>query len=351
MQSVGSSRSLRRSRCQHRIWIAVDFGGVGCGGSDSRQGATSLSSRGGSALRRMGCPGWPCGRGSTRAGPGLLAGDETSLVPSDRRCLVRYRRHASGGYRRRADLSSEGAGSPPASSGNPYLALGGLTQPRDVVVRSVNAQATYLEICAAAGDASYEAMRKELCAAHPGITYEVTPDFNSNAPVILVTVKANTPQNAITSLNVLMNRIPSSLATLQGGLGLRPNADITTKPIQADTVPQIVRKDQIRAGVVAGGGLLALGLLLIGLLDGWLSSLAGRRLVAKTAAIPDWSWSSDVNAGPKPPTVARSTQAVDGANGWHKATPHLDVEGPVASVNEDEPIADHTAPRAISRSR
>jgi uncharacterized protein involved in exopolysaccharide biosynthesis len=57
-----------------------------------------------------------------------------------------------------------------ASSGNPYLALSGLTQARDVVIRSVSAQATYLEICQGSGDARYQTMRQALCSARPGVT-------------------------------------------------------------------------------------------------------------------------------------------------------------------------------------
>ncbi|GAB2596891.1 hypothetical protein GCM10009593_42820 [Microlunatus antarcticus] len=155
-----------------------------------------------------------------------------------------------------------------AASGNPYLELGSLSQARDIVIRAVSAKSTYLEICQSVGDARYESMRRDLCRPHPSISFEVTEDFESTAPVILVTAEAGSAENAVTTLTTVMGRVPTSLSELQGGLNLRARAAITSTPIVTDTLPDVQHKDQIRAGVLVGGGVLALGALVIGLVDG-----------------------------------------------------------------------------------
>jgi hypothetical protein len=114
--------------------------------------------------------------------------------------------------------------------------------------------------------------------------------------VILVSVEADTADNAVTALNVVMARVPVALTALQSGLNLRPKTSITAITVMADPVPTVVRKDQIRAGVVAGGGVLALGILLIGLLDGVLATWVRRRRTSRSRAVPDWG--TGTSSGP-----------------------------------------------------
>lgn len=181
------------------------------------------------------------------------------------------------------------------STGNPYLELSGLGQARDIVIRSMGSQTTFIELCNASGDAAYETMRQSMCRSHPEVSYTVTPDYESSAPVILMTVEASTAQDAITALNAVMGRVPASLQALQGDLDLRARADITSTPVTVDVVPVVVRKDQIRAGILVGGGSLAVGLLAIGLLDSLLLS-RGPRVQDEGAAEPEatgWGWPAD----------------------------------------------------------
>lgn len=152
--------------------------------------------------------------------------------------------------------------------GNPYLELSGLGEARDIVIRSMSAKSTYIELCQASGDARYESMRRGLCGAHPSVSFEISPDYESSAPVILVTAEAASQQDAITTLTTIMSRVPATLQELQGGLSLRPKAAITSTTLVADTLPDVVHKDQIRAAVLAGGGALALGILVTGMVDG-----------------------------------------------------------------------------------
>ena len=154
------------------------------------------------------------------------------------------------------------------TAGNPYLELSGLGQARDIVIRSMSAKSTYIELCEATGNASYVSMRDNLCSAHPSVSFEISQDYESSAPVILVTAKAGSREDAVTALTTIMGRVPATLQELQGGLNLRPKTAITSTPIVADTLPDVVHKDQVRAAVLVGGGVLALGILLTGMVDG-----------------------------------------------------------------------------------
>jgi hypothetical protein len=159
------------------------------------------------------------------------------------------------------------------SLGNPYLMLDGLSQIRDIVIRALMAQSTHDELCQKHTDPAYEAMRAGLCKENnPDVTYEAANDFTNQAPIIIVTVDADTPANAVIALGAVTDRVPKILTDLQEGLRLGANAEITSTLLVADKKPDIVRKNQIRAGVVAGAGTLGLSLLMIGLFDGLLAA-------------------------------------------------------------------------------
>lgn len=145
--------------------------------------------------------------------------------------------------------------------GNPYLTLDGVKMARDVVIRALTSKA-------AAG---------ELTGQFPGASFDATPDFTNGAPIILLMVDANTAEEATTALTTFMARVPEILTGLQSGLNLSPDATITSRPLLADPAPDVLHKDQIRAGIVAGVAALTLSLLLVGLLDGLLTGRAARR--------------------------------------------------------------------------
>ena len=201
------------------------------------------------------------------------------------------------------------------SAGNPYLELSGLGQARDIVIRSMSAKSTYIELCEATGDARYLSMRDDLCSANPSVSFEITQDYESSAPVILVTADAGSAQDAVTALTTVMDRVPSTLTELQGGLNLRPKAAITSTPIVADTLPDVLHKDQIRAAVLVGGGVLALGVLLIGVVDGL---FLPRRRPSGTGVDPDATEDGALEDG-EPEDGAPAVEPTDAAPG--EATP------------------------------
>lgn len=163
------------------------------------------------------------------------------------------------------------------ANGNPYLSLGGLTQVRDIAIRSVTSQESTDELCRADPSPAYASMREQLCKSDPGVTFDVTPDFTNSAPIVLITVEADSTEHAVVALQAVMDRVPVVLAQLQTGMKLKSDATITSAPLVEDLKPTVVRKDQIRAGIVGAVGTLGIGLLVIGLLDSLLSARSTRR--------------------------------------------------------------------------
>ncbi len=149
-------------------------------------------------------------------------------------------------------------GAETVTQGNPFLALDGVSQARDIVIRELTSKET----------------ADEFDRHYPGTTYVATPDVMNNAPIILITVESPAVDTAVDGVSNIMGLVPTTLTKLQEGLGLDSNSVITSKPLIADQRPESVHKDQIRAAVLAAVVTLGFGLLVIGLIDGLLS---GRR--------------------------------------------------------------------------
>ncbi len=145
------------------------------------------------------------------------------------------------------------------SEENPYLSLGGVGQARDVVVRALTSKQV--------GDAFGE--------DYPvGTTYEIVPDYTNSAPIILFTVEAATPAVATEALSSLIDRVPVELEKLQSGLDLPAAQRVTSVVLTRDESPAATKKAMIRASLMTMAALGGMGLLLIALVDGWLT---GRR--------------------------------------------------------------------------
>ena len=165
---------------------------------------------------------------------------------------------------------------PPASStrsqgttttvGNPYLELAGVSQARDVVIRALKSRT----------------VQADWGADFPGMSYEATPDFTNSAPIILFTVEGDTSTGAAAALDDLMARVPTILVDLQDGLGLPQDGFVTARKLTQDARPAIVRKTQIRTGLLATAVAGGLGLLLVALADSLLGVRA--RVRAEQAA-------------------------------------------------------------------
>ena len=184
-------------------------------------------------------------------------------------------------------------GAESVTQGNPYLALDGVGQARDIVIRELTSKA--------AGD--------QFVQQFPGSTYEATPDVMNSAPIILITVESPSADTAVSGVASLMDRVPTTLTNLQAGLELDANSEITSKPLIADQRPESVHKDQIRAAVVAAVVTLGLSLLAIGLIDGLLTGRRGKR-AAGTPQGTRGADQSDQSASPGPPGRRSAQRAV-----------------------------------------
>lgn len=147
--------------------------------------------------------------------------------------------------------------------GNPYLSLGGLNPARDILIRAMTSKTS----------------RANLEKSHPDVGYEMYADMAVSGPIIVVEVTGASDQDTISALNDLFKTVPGVLADLQSDLGIKRREYITIQELTIDETAEEVTKDQLRAGIVGGAGVLVGGLLGIGLLDGLLLSRSrgGRR--------------------------------------------------------------------------
>lgn len=145
------------------------------------------------------------------------------------------------------------------SQGNPYLALGGVNQARDVIVRALTSKK----------------VSDEFGKTYPtGMSYEIVPDYTNSAPIILFTVEASNPDVATAALDALVSLVPVELRELQSGLGLPEPQQVSSVVLTSDKEPATTHKSMIRSAIIAGAAVGGSGLLLIALIDGL---LAGRR--------------------------------------------------------------------------
>ncbi|MBD3923149.1 hypothetical protein IEZ26_00830 [Nocardioides cavernae] len=152
---------------------------------------------------------------------------------------------------------------------NPYLVLGGVSQARDVVVRALTSK----KIADTFGE------------TYPtGTTFEITPDFTNSAPIIVFTVEAPAPDVAIEALKTLTDRVPVELEKMQSELDLPAGEQVTSVVLTRDEVPATTKKAMIRSALMTMAGLGGLGLLLIALVDGWLT---GRRSPSPEDTVAD----------------------------------------------------------------
>ncbi len=213
--------------------------------------------------------------------------------------------------------SSTTSGDQSVTQGNPYLYLGGLNPARDILIRSLTSRGE----------------RDELASLHPGADYTMESDISTSGPLMVIDVSSGSAAESVAALNTLLDRVPNALDTLQTDLGIDSEDFITSSTLTADDRPQVIHKSQIRAGIVAGAGMLALCLLLVGLVDGLLLSAAARAGASKRpeadAAAPPAPPGHPVDGGPPddepedgpPSDESRAAQATVPASPARKGAP------------------------------
>lgn len=157
------------------------------------------------------------------------------------------------------------------TSGNPYLFLGGLQQSVDVLTRALGA----------------DNIRAEVAKRAPAGTYDVTADFGTSAPILLIEAKDSTSNGAQLLLDSVKKQVPLTLGDLQESLGVKTGSQITSVVVTTDDKPQPIQKGRYRAIALVGVMALGLGFLAIGAIDGLLLARTGRKPRADEAESAD----------------------------------------------------------------
>lgn len=145
---------------------------------------------------------------------------------------------------------------PPQSSlepgDNPFLGLGGLGQPLEVLARLLDSDAT----------------RSDLLEDFPGADYVVAEDSSTNSPILLVESQASTPEAALGTLEAVLASVPATLGELQDKLEVPPDAQVTSTDLTVDAEASPDSGSQMRAvlAAVALGGTTVV--LAVGMIDG-----------------------------------------------------------------------------------
>lgn len=145
--------------------------------------------------------------------------------------------------------------------GNPYAGLAGLGPAGAVLAKSMS------------DDATHRALRDAGLTS----TYEIGPDSTSAAPLLLITVTAEAPQVALTSLDLLLARVPTTLRQLQQALGVDQGAFISSTVVTRSSRAAVLRTPQLRALIVAAFLGVAVTLFGTALLDVFLLNRVPRR--------------------------------------------------------------------------
>ncbi|MCT9002632.1 YveK family protein [Microbacterium memoriense] len=156
-------------------------------------------------------------------------------------------------YERAASqLLLPGLGTLPEGATNPYLYLGGLTPPADVLVRAV----------------SSEDVLRPVLEQNPGIKIEIARDPTASGPVIQTKVTAADDEVAGAVLEGLMASTTAALDDLQAEEGIPVRDRITITTVSVDAEGKVQQRDRVVASAGAGIILLVLSLVIASLVDG-----------------------------------------------------------------------------------
>lgn len=135
--------------------------------------------------------------------------------------------------------------------GNPLFYLGALNQTRDILIGSLSSQA----------------QQADLAQRYPGVVVAAAPDVLGSGPVIVVEASGTSAEQVAAAAKYRVRSLPALLSGMQRGLGIAPDAMVTSNLITEDREPTVSHKSQIRMGIGAGGAIAALGLVLIAVID------------------------------------------------------------------------------------
>ena len=159
-------------------------------------------------------------------------------------------------YSVEAELLLLPSNSATGAGGNPYVGLGGLAPASDVLAKAM----------------TDDNVVRTLKAAGVQGDFTVSPDTASAAPLMLITVKSDTPSAALASLELVLRQVPVTLVQLQRALNISESSLITSTEVTRSREATTLRTPQLRALIVAGAGGLGATLLLAAALDAYLEA-------------------------------------------------------------------------------
>jgi hypothetical protein len=189
------------------------------------------------------------------------------------------------------------------SPGNPYLNLTGLNQARDIVIRSLQSKS----------------VADSFAAREPNASYEVTPDYATSGPIVVIGVTSKSSEAAVRGLGVVIGTVSEILANMQSELDLKSGDYITSKVLTIDRSAQVMVSTQIRSTILISAVLLGTVLLAIALLDPILLARKARRLRPREASgtLPERS----TRGGSRP----RAAEGVPARRGSRHSEPEPDA--------------------------
>lgn len=171
-------------------------------------------------------------------------------------------------YERSAfQLLLPGQGTLPEGASNPFLYLGGLTAPADVLVRA----------------AGSEDSLRSILEEHPSVEIEIVRDAAAAGPMVLTKVTAPSDAEAGDVLEFVVQKTTDTLEDLQAAEGI-PEADRIVIALVSMEEEGIARqRDRLVASVGVGVGIAIVTLVLASVMDGLATRSRRRKHVAPVA--------------------------------------------------------------------
>ncbi|MFD1719772.1 hypothetical protein [Georgenia deserti] len=135
---------------------------------------------------------------------------------------------------------------------NPFLYLSGLDSAADVLVSAVGS----------------EDVVRDVTGPYPGATVEVGRDPHSSGPVVMITVVAQSDDDAGAVMDEMLVRSGQVLANLQQTEEVDAAAQVTISPIAVDSVGEPKERSRLVYAGAAGAGTALMTLVLAAAVDG-----------------------------------------------------------------------------------
>ncbi len=135
---------------------------------------------------------------------------------------------------------------------NPFLYLGGLSYPTDVLVRALGS----------------ENVVNEVADEFPQVEIAVGRDGSTSSPVVIITATSADDAQAGQVLDYMVERTSSMLGELQKEEGIPANNQITVTTLTIDAEGQPLSRNRLIMTAAAAGAVAAASLLLASLVDG-----------------------------------------------------------------------------------